>query len=239
MDSVPQKRCTKCKKEFSATNEYFHRQAKGLYGLNAQCKNCVRAYDALPERKAKRKANDKTEVAKERARQRRQNPDYRAKEKLRYLRRKPQIAEYCKTERWKAIARKSKSRPEHKRRVKENNEKRRQDPEYVKGERERDKIRRQRPGFKEYNRVKSSSRRARVAQVGGTHSAEDVALQLKTQKGKCWWCGKKIRGKYHVDHRIPLSRGGTHWPNNICISCPKCNMSKGAKYPHEWIGRLL
>jgi len=23
------------------------------------------------------------------------------------------------------------------------------------------------------------------------------------------------------------------------IRCPHCNMSKGAKMPHEWIGRLL
>lgn len=86
----------------------------------------------------------------------------------------------------------------------------------------------------------NSKTRARRAKADGFHTSADVILQLKSQKAKCWWCGKKLKGKkYHVDHIIPLSRGGTNWPNNIVISCPFCNLSKGNKLPSEWIGKLI
>ena len=61
-------------------------------------------------------------------------------------------------------------------------------------------------------------------------TTQDVEAHLKMQKGKCWWCGKKLKGKYHVDHRIPLSRGGDNSARNICISCPSCNTSKNDNY---------
>lgn len=82
-------------------------------------------------------------------------------------------------------------------------------------------------------------RKARMLGNGGTHSVSDIELQFRSQKGKCWWCGKKLKGKYEVDHRIPLSRGGTNAANNLCITCVECNRKKRAKLPHEWIGRLL
>jgi len=72
----------------------------------------------------------------------------------------------------------------------------------------------------------------------GAHGA-DVELQKRSQNGLCWWCGDPHGDNYEVDHRIPLSRGGTNWPENICIACFDCNRSKHNKLPHEWIGRLL
>lgn len=88
-------------------------------------------------------------------------------------------------------------------------------------------------------RASQSRRKATIRHVGGTYTEADVMLQLKGQNGKCWWCSKSIVGAYHVDHRIALSRGGTNWPSNICISCPDCNQSKYDKMPWEWNGRLL
>lgn len=70
-------------------------------------------------------------------------------------------------------------------------------------------------------------------------NAKDVALQVKTQKDLCWWCGKKMNGVYHVDHRVPLIKGGSWGAGNIVISCPKCNLSKNDLLPHEFNGRLL
>jgi hypothetical protein len=72
----------------------------------------------------------------------------------------------------------------------------------------------------------------------GEYTDGDITLQLKTQKGLCWWCGCRL-DEYHIDHRIPLSKGGTHNPGNIVISCPHCNLTKNNKMPWEWIGRLL
>ncbi len=82
-------------------------------------------------------------------------------------------------------------------------------------------------------------RRARVRVAQGTHTASDIALQLKSQRGKCWHCGKKLVGKKHIDHLIPLVRGGSNDASNIVISCPVCNLSKGGKLTQEWNGKLF
>lgn len=93
--------------------------------------------------------------------------------------------------------------------------------------------------YKRNIRVSASRRKARELNAVGSFTQADIALQIKSQKGLCWWCGEPIGEDYHVDHRIPLAKGGTNNPNNLCIACPDCNRSKGAKLPHEFNGRLL
>ncbi len=77
----------------------------------------------------------------------------------------------------------------------------------------------------------------------GTHTAEDVARQFDAQKGMCWWCGAKLKksgkGKYHVDHVVALSKGGSNGPENLVCSCPTCNLSKHARSPLDFAGRLF
>jgi 5-methylcytosine-specific restriction endonuclease McrA len=96
----------------------------------------------------------------------------------------------------------------------------------------------------ETNRASSAGRRARVLAAGGSFNRKDVELQRKAQTSSkgvliCWWCDKPIKGQYHIDHRVPLVKGGTNDPKNLCLACPDCNRKKGKKLPSEWIGRLL
>jgi len=88
----------------------------------------------------------------------------------------------------------------------------------------------------EYARTHAARRRARQRLVGGSYTSADVKRQYTAQKGRCYWCGKKVGDTYHVDHVIPLDKGGSNGPENIVIACPFCNDSKGAKLPHEWEG---
>lgn len=37
-----------------------------------------------------------------------------------------------------------------------------------------------------------------------------------------------------IDHIVPLSRGGSNWPDNIQLLCQSCNDSKGPKTMEEW-----
>ena len=85
-----------------------------------------------------------------------------------------------------------------------------------------------------------SRRRARLRNAQGAHTAADVRAQFDRQKGRCYWCGEKVawRGK-HVDHVMPLSKGGSNGPENLVVACASCNLKKGAKHPMEWAGRLL
>lgn len=77
-----------------------------------------------------------------------------------------------------------------------------------------------------------SKRRSRKRDSEGSFTAEDIAGMLAAQKGRCWYCSKALH-TYHVEHRIPLSRGGTNGPENIVLACPPCNLSKGVKMPWE------
>lgn len=88
-------------------------------------------------------------------------------------------------------------------------------------------------------RASAHRRRTRQAAACGTHSCDDIAALLHGQKGRCWWCGIKVNDHYHVDHRLPISKGGSNDKSNLVISCAPCNRRKGAKMPWEFMGRLL
>lgn len=89
------------------------------------------------------------------------------------------------------------------------------------------------------SRASAATRRARKLSAGGTYRSADIAKMILAQRGKCWWCSKNFRRKYHVDHRIPLAKGGTNGPGNLVLSCVDCNLRKHAKLPWHFSGRLL
>ncbi len=87
----------------------------------------------------------------------------------------------------------------------------------------------------EHIRERRSLRRARERNVAGIHTAEDIQSQFDAQQGLCWWCSQKLEAEFHVDHVIPIARGGTNWPSNIVCACSFCNRSKGEKLAYvEW-----
>jgi 5-methylcytosine-specific restriction endonuclease McrA len=52
----------------------------------------------------------------------------------------------------------------------------------------------------------------------------------------CRWCCRKLNeSNLSIDHVIPLSRGGTHVPDNLVACCRSCNRSKSNKLVHEWL----
>lgn len=96
-----------------------------------------------------------------------------------------------------------------------------------------------RPDFKERRTVMDRNARARRRNVQGKHTVKEIKDQLKRQKGKCYWCGKKLNKDVdvdapQVDHVIPLARGGTNDISNIVIACAACNQSKNDSLPSEW-----
>lgn len=81
--------------------------------------------------------------------------------------------------------------------------------------------------------------RARKRGVPGFHTAEDIRRLYVEQRKRCYYCGKLLRGRYHVDHKIPLARtelNPTNWPDNLALACGICNRSKGSMTVEEFIG---
>lgn len=68
-------------------------------------------------------------------------------------------------------------------------------------------------------------------------SAEYAEWRISAEK-VCHWCGVSCRENFHVDHIIPLSRGGHHDFHNITIACASCNARKGARMPEDFL-RIL
>lgn len=51
----------------------------------------------------------------------------------------------------------------------------------------------------------------------------------------CYLCSKPIQfGKDHLEHKNPLSRGGTNKRDNLEIACQKCNSKKHNKTEEEY-----
>ena len=52
----------------------------------------------------------------------------------------------------------------------------------------------------------------------------------------CIYCLKPIEFRQdHLEHKIPLSRGGSNEYDNLAIACYKCNLSKSNKTEEEYI----
>ena len=55
------------------------------------------------------------------------------------------------------------------------------------------------------------------------------AVVFERDAGRCHLCGKKVRGKWHLDHIVPLSQGGEHSYRNVAVAHPACNLRKHTK----------
>lgn len=62
------------------------------------------------------------------------------------------------------------------------------------------------------------------------------------QGWRCAICRISIKHAYHVDHVMPLVRGGKHASSNLQLLCKPCNLKKHTKDPIDYmrsLGRLL
>lgn len=60
-----------------------------------------------------------------------------------------------------------------------------------------------------------------------------LAEKLVTQNNRCHWCNDELIKK-HLDHVVPVSRGGEHTLENTVWACPACNLQKSALMVDEW-----
>lgn len=86
--------------------------------------------------------------------------------------------------------------------------------------------------------VRASATKRRVLKLayeGQHYTGADVKRLLIEQGNLCAYCETGLE-TYHVDHVVPLSKGGGNGPDNICLACPSCNLSKHNKLLGvEWL----
>jgi 5-methylcytosine-specific restriction endonuclease McrA len=74
-----------------------------------------------------------------------------------------------------------------------------------------------------------NSRRARKASVFVEHV--DPVVVYERDGGVCGVCAVPVKRneKWHIDHVIPISRGGVHAYSNVQLAHAICNLKKGAR----------
>lgn len=79
-------------------------------------------------------------------------------------------------------------------------------------------------------RLSCARRRARILETQIKQiTKEDILMLLIKQDWKCAISGEDLHNGFHIDHKIPLSKGGGHVIENIQLLSPKENLKKGAK----------
>lgn len=93
----------------------------------------------------------------------------------------------------------------------------------------------------EKTKARRDKYKANHAAAEGAYTDADVAAIRAAQGDRCFYCPRDLNGGGELDHKTPLSRGGTHWPENLALACLGCNRDKHAKTAEEffeWRQRL-
>lgn len=85
----------------------------------------------------------------------------------------------------------------------------------------------------------------RRASMRGISAADENAVRAFVKQiryarvATCRYCGRNVpKGDRHIDHIMPLAKGGRHDPHNLCCACSSCNHRKHARHPHAITGQL-
>jgi 5-methylcytosine-specific restriction endonuclease McrA len=85
-------------------------------------------------------------------------------------------------------------------------------------------------------------RRARKRANGGSFTIRELNDLFAQQEGFCAYCGELLYqsfdSEFHVEHKIPVSKGGSSDIENIALACSKCNLAKGNLTDEEFTLKL-
>lgn len=267
--NIPLKRCSRCPEDnqwHPATSEYFHQSKTTKDGLKAWCKRCQAEYNRKYHAEHREQVSQQRKIYYQEHSEHLRNysAQYRTNNSEKV---KQYSVEYNRSDKRKAVKRRYNSAHQEKitaynmkYRAENREELRQYSARYnaehhaerlaygkLRREEHREELNARHRAYRRthrgrmMHRVHQSTRRARKLENLGTYTAEDLQWQHKNQRGRCYYCKIKLGKKYHADHVIPLSRGGSNDISNIVVTCVTCNLRKSNKLPHEWGegGRLL
>ena len=176
----------------------FPKKNTGKGGLDPRCKKCKKDYDSSYRKKNREKLNASH-------REFSSSPEAKTKKK-----------EYADNNKKKTAEYQAGYRAGHKEKVSEYNKM------YRAGDAGR------------YIRSKSQQlRELRIRETSdGSITADSRRELFELQDGKCYMCDCDLtqlkKRNIHLDHILPLAKGGKHVIENVAWSCASCNLTKGS-----------
>lgn len=166
------------------------------------------------------------------------NPKKKARDAARYARDKVRIL--ARISAWRALNPRKKANAEWYQRNKEEAKAKRAAYYAANKQKVMDRNRRYRKKRPDIIAAQHHRRRVLECNQADSHRIAKWERQWKTRAtARCYWCNaKKPTGNCHTDHIEPLFSGGIHVLENLCISCARCNCSKGSRPVSEWNKRL-
>lgn len=144
---------------------------------------------------------------------------------------------YANSEKGKATKRRNRNTPK----AKETRKRYEQTEAYKTRKHERNKIYRQNPREKEQDKIRKlryyyrKYSAMRNITKDGADAITPEQFQSFFYKDTCYYCGAKIEGRNKtIDHKTPISRGGTNAIENLCVCCQSCNSKKHNKTEEEY-----
>lgn len=89
--------------------------------------------------------------------------------------------------------------------------------------------------WRERQRRAYNSARGKEKGTKGFYTIDDIIVIRERQMDQCVYCRNKLKNRGHLDHKIPLSKGGSNWPDNLQLLCGSCNRKKSARTHEEYI----
>ena len=66
----------------------------------------------------------------------------------------------------------------------------------------------------------------------------DISFHYVAQQELCYYCHEELNDRFHVDHLLPIARGGKNIFQNLAIVCEFCNQTKGVLTDEEYLKYL-
>jgi 5-methylcytosine-specific restriction endonuclease McrA len=84
-----------------------------------------------------------------------------------------------------------------------------------------------------------NKRRAQKLNSEGSYTLSELTALFEQQEGFCFYCSDLLYASFdnqiHVEHKTPLSRGGSNSIDNIALSCAECNLKKHTMTAEEFL----
>lgn len=85
-----------------------------------------------------------------------------------------------------------------------------------------------------------------LKRAGGKATKQELQMLWKAQDSCCYYCGSLLTNnssdhddiEAHIDHMQPISAGGSGEIDNLCFTCPRCNLSKNSMSAKHFIKKI-